>query len=120
MYYWVLTANGTVVSNITVSRVTNLEAQIYEKKEGITTLDKAIQERLNDKSHVISEGGKGESKNWSEHPFNCNPDIQEEFSHVISNEEVAEADDDFSPDVYDDTYLSMELAFPKRGESEPQ
>ena len=50
---------------MTVSRVTNLEAQDNENKERITALDKAIQERLKDKSHVIVEGGKGKQKDWS-------------------------------------------------------
>ena len=75
-------------------------------------MDKAIQERLNGEAHVIVEGGKGKPKDLSEHPLYRDRDFQEEFSHVISNEEVAEADDDCSPDVYDDTYLIMDLAPP--------
>ena len=58
---------------------------------------------------------KGEPKDWSEHPFDRDPDFQEELIHILSNEDVAEADYDYSPDVYDDTYLSMELALPKMG-----
>ena len=83
-------------------------------------MDQVIQEHLNDESHVIIEGGKGKPKDWSEHPFDCNPDFQEEFSHVFSNEEVAEADDDFSPDVYDEIYISIHLDLPKIMEPEPQ
>ena len=98
-----------------VSRVTNIEAQTYKNKVSITALDKAVQERLNDKSHIIVEGGKDNLKNWSEHPFNCDPDFQEEFRYIISDEEVVEADYYLSPGFYEDTYLSMELAFPKRG-----
>ena len=107
MYYWVLTANGTVVSRTTVSRVTNLEAQTDNKKARITTLDKAIQERLNEEDRVIVEGGKGEPKDWSEHSFDRGPDYQEKFSHIVSNEEVAESDDDLLPDLYDKTYPSI-------------
>ena len=66
-------------------------------------MDKAIQEHLNDKSHVIIEGGKGKPDNWSEHPFDRDPDFQEEFVHDVSNEEAAEAYDNFLPYVYDDT-----------------
>ena len=64
------------------------------------------QERLNDKSHVIVKRGKGEPKNWSKYPFICDLDFQEEFSHVISNGEVAEAEYDFLLNVYDKTHLS--------------
>ena len=41
--------------------------------------------------------------------------LRRKFSHVVSNDKVAEADNYFSPDVYDDTYLTMELALPNRG-----
>ena len=47
---------------MTVSRVTNLEAQDNENKERITALDKAIQERLKEKSHVIVEGVRASRK----------------------------------------------------------
>ena len=104
----------------TVSRVTNFEAQIDRNKASITTLDKAIQERLNNKFHFIVEGGKGNQKSCSKHHFDRDPDFQEEFSHIVSTEEFAEDDNDFSADVYDNNYLSMELAHPKRGEQEPK
>ena len=120
MPYWVLTVNVTVLSRTTVFRVTNIEAQTDENKSSITALDKAIQEFLNDKAHIIVEGGKGEPRDWSEHPFDKDPGFQEEFIHVVSNEEVAEADDYLFPDVYDDTYLSMELDLTKRGGPKPQ
>ena len=48
---------------------------------------------------------QGKPKDWSEHPFDSKPDFQEEFSYVVSNEEVSEVDCDFSTDVYDNTYL---------------
>ena len=102
-----------------VSRVINVEAQNDENKTRITALDKAIQEKRNGKAHVIVEGGKGEPKDWSEHLFDSDPDFQEEFSHVVSNEEVSEADDNFLTYVYDETYLSMDLSLPKRGEPDP-
>ena len=113
-----ITANGTVVSRTTVSRVANIEDQTDEKKERITALDKVIQERLNYESHVVVKGG-GEPKDWSEHPFDRDSDFKEEFSHFVSNNEVAEADNEILTDVYNDTYLIMDLAFPKRGELDP-
>ena len=71
---------------MTAPRVTTIEAQTGKNKKRTTPLDKAIQECVNDKAHVIVEGGKGDPKDWSEHPFDIDPDFQEEFSHVISNE----------------------------------
>ena len=61
---------------MTVSRITNPEAQNDKKKARITALDKSIQERLNDKAHVIVERGKGDPKFWIEHPFDHNPDFR--------------------------------------------
>ena len=119
MFYWILTENEMVVSRKTVSRVTNLESQTHENKAIITALDKETQERLNDEAHIIVEGSKGEQKDWSEHPFDSNPNFHEESIHIVSNEEVAEDDNEFLPDVYDDTQLSMELDLPKRGQPEP-
>ena len=59
MSYWVLIANGIVVSRTTVSRVTNLKSQTDENKARIAAFYKAIQERLNKKAQVIVEGVKG-------------------------------------------------------------
>ena len=36
-----------------------------------------------------------------------------EFDGIINNSNVPEADAYFTPDVFDDTYLSMELAIPR-------
>ena len=107
--YWVITANGTVLSRTNVSRVTDIEVQTDENKARITALDKAIQERFNDEDHLIVKGGKGQPKDWSEQPFYRDSNFQKEFSLVLSNDEVSEADKDFYPDIYDDTYLIVEL-----------
>ena len=95
MSFWFLTENGMVVSRTTASRVTNLEAQTDKNKARITALDKAIQKCLIDKAHIIIEEVKGDPKDWSEQHFDRYPDFQEEFSHVVSNDKVAEADNDF-------------------------
>ena len=46
------------------------------------------------------------------HPFNDDPDLQEEFYQVTNNPEVKDDDDIFTPYTYD-TYLNMELALPQ-------
>ena len=43
----------------------------------------------------------------------------EEFRGVISDNEVKDADETFTPDVYD-TYLNMELAIPQGDSLEPR
>ena len=37
---------------------------------------------------------------------------QEEFDNVVNDPIVPEADDSFTPDVFGDTYVNMELAIP--------
>jgi len=37
-------------------------------------------------------------------------DFQEEFSNIVSNDDIKEADKEFTPEVFNDTYLNMELA----------
>ena len=81
--------------------------------------DKEIKQHLNSEAHIIVEGGKGEPNDFSEHPFDCGPDFQEEFDHIVSNKEFTEAGYDFCPYVYYNTCLNMESTLPKRGEPEP-
>ena len=41
------------------------------------------------------------------------PNFMEEFQRVIDNEEVPEADAEFTPNVLDDTYMNMEVGVPR-------
>lgn len=42
-------------------------------------------------------------------------EFQDEFEGVVSDPSLPEADELFTPDVYDNTYLNMELALPRSG-----
>ena len=42
-------------------------------------------------------------------------DFQEEFNKIVSDDNIKEADSTFTPEVFDDTYLNMELALPRDG-----
>ena len=66
----------------------------------------------------LREGGGGggggvQPFDWSDHPFDNDPDFINEFQTVISNKEIKEADEEFTPDTFDDRYLKMELTLPK-------
>ena len=119
MSYWVLTINSTVIARTTVQRVTSLEMQQGHMKERTQAFDEAIRAKLKDSDHVILEGGKTQPHDWTDHPFEDDPDFTEEFHGVISDNEVKEADETFTPDVYD-TYLNMELAIPQGDSLEPR
>ena len=53
-----------------------------------------------------------ELSNQPEKFMEFDEDFQEEFSNIVSNDDIKEADDEFTPEVFDDTYLNMELAIP--------
>ena len=120
MSYWVLTQKGNIISRTTVSRVTNLEMQIDSTKSRLQEFDTAITDRLNDEAHIIIEGGKSQPYDWSDHPFDEDIDFVEEFHSVVSNSEIKEADEEFTPDTYDDRYLNIELSVPRGDNPNPQ
>ena len=119
MSYWVLTINCTVIARMTVQRVTSLEMQATHMKERTQAFDEAMKAKIKDSEHTILEGSKTQPYDWNDHPFEEDPDFAEEFHEVISNNELKEADDAFTPDVYD-MYLNMELAIPQGDSLEPR
>ena len=120
MSYWVLTQKGNIISHTTSSQVTNLETQVDCTKSRLQEFDTAITDRLNDEAHIIIEGGKSQPYDWSDHPFNDDFDFIDEFQSVVSNNEIKEADEEFTDDTYDDRYLNMELAVPRGDNPNPQ
>ena len=119
MSFWVLTPSYRVVSRTSVQRITNLELQEETNKSRMTAFGNAVKEYLRDYNHVLNDGGTAEPNDWSTHPFEDDPDFQEEFEDVVSNPGVKEADDLFTPDTYDQ-YLQMELALPQGDSLEPR
>ena len=48
------------------------------------------------------------------------PDFIAEFKDVVSNDEIKDAEETFTPESLDDTYLNMELAVPRGLDAQPQ
>ena len=119
MSYWVLTVNCTIIARTTVQRITSLEMQTSHMMERTRAFDEATKDKIKDSEHVLLHGGKTQPHDWNDHPFGEDPDFVQEFNEVVSNDEVKEADDAFTPDVYD-TYLNMELAIPQGDSLEPR
>ena len=115
MSYWVLTQNGTVISRTTVQRITNLEKQTDEVKASITEYDVEISRRFKEEEDLNYDGAKPNPQDWAEYLEN-DPDFQAEFDNIVNDPKVPEADEGFTPDVFDDTYLNMELAVPRDGD----
>jgi hypothetical protein len=113
MCYDVLTQKGTVVSRSTVQRVTDLERTTTSTKDIFAQFDLAISNKLK----LVDRGYSGDKPNpedWSD-LLEEDDDFREEFQNIYSDKSIPEADD-FTPEVLDDTYLSMELALPRDDE----
>ena len=115
MSFWVIASNGSVMSRTTVQRVTNLELQIEENKAKCTTFTATLTERLggNDLVPLDENGHMNIPDDWDDPAFN--QEFVEEYGRTVNDPSIKEADDDFTPDTFDDTYLNMELALPRDG-----
>jgi len=114
MCYNILTQNGTVISRSTVQRVTNLELQERSVTETFVKFDAEIHRRLkaDDRGY---DGSKPNPKDWAD-MLDEDPDFKEEFDRLFSDISIPEADE-YTPEVLEDTYLNMEVALPKDGDS---
>lgn len=114
MSYWILTKTGARISRTTVQRVTNLEAEVDENKQLFQEFDNEVTRRLRD-GDMPAEGDKPNPEDWAD-MFEHDEDFQREFDRVVNSKDVPEAEDNFTPDMFDDTYLHMELALPRDGD----
>ena len=114
MSYWLLTKTGSVISRTTVQRVTNLKLQTSDVKTKCNEFDADTSRQLKDEDFPL-EGSKPNPEDWAEF-INHDSDFQEEFNRIFSSEEIPEADETFTPDMYDETYLRMDLALPINGD----
>jgi hypothetical protein len=112
MSYWILTIKGTVISRTTVQRVTALEKESDKVKATPIEFDSEISRRFKEEEDLTYDGAKPNPENWSEY-LQYNPDFQEEFNNIVNDPGISEADKDFTPDVFDNTYLNKELAKPR-------
>jgi hypothetical protein len=86
-----------------------------EVKANCKDHDQRVVERLKDENHVIPQDGGLQLQDWNEFPVEEDPEFIEEFQNVVSDPEIPEEDENFSPKAFDDTYLNMEIALPRGG-----
>ena len=117
MSVWVLTSGCQVLSRTTVQRVTNLELQTQDMAERCREYNQAVASRLDDPDYQDPDGnGKTNPRDW-EKEFEFDDAFHEEFFKVlVSDDKLPEADEQFTPDIDDDTYLNMERALPVMAE----
>ena len=103
MSLWVLASNAKVPSRTTVQRVTNVELQFDENKTKCDAFSTAITERLGG-NDLIPIGDNGEvviPDGWDDPDLINN--FVEELGKTINDPSTREADQDFTPDFFDDT-----------------
>ena len=119
MSYWVLTIAGRVISRTTVQRITNLELGTNETKERCKEYNDRIKALLHDDNHVVHGDGERQLQDWDEYTDVQDEAFNDEFNSAVSDEKIKDADADFTPDVFDDTYLNKEIAIARgAGDSE--
>jgi hypothetical protein len=95
--------------------VTNLELQTQDIVDRGKAFDTAIMPRLGDPDfHPPGGDGKICQMDW-ETDTGFDDEFHEEFEKVISDDSLLEANQTFTPDIFDDTYVNIELALPRVG-----
>ena len=110
MSFWILTSHGKIISRTTVQRVTNLEMTTTEVKQRRQEYDERIKEIMNDANHVVHEDNERQLQDWDDYTEDNDEDFAKEFGEPVSDSKISEADDDFTPDTFNDTYLNKEVA----------
>ena len=111
MSYWVLPSSSIPITRTTVQRVTNLEAQTDKYKRIFDAYNKRIAEQFNEKFISANQEEHNRTKPTAEMWEDLAGDYKifnEEFSRVITNGDVPEADKEFSLNEFDN-YVNMEL-----------
>ena len=113
MTYHVLPASGIPVAAGTVQRVTYVEQQTDSVRQRMSEFNRYIQDKFKE-GRLAVDGDKPVLDDWAE-LLDDDEDFAAEFNRLFDNPDVAEADDSFDPDAFDQ-YLNMELAIDRGGE----
>ena len=101
-----------------VQRVTYLETYPNAIKQRLEVYDKAIKERFHDKYTEEAFAGPNSAnltmEMWAKLAED-DEDFQSEFNKSFDNPAVKEADEELTPDVYDN-YVNMELTLDRGGD----
>jgi hypothetical protein len=95
----------------TVQRITNLEKETDKIKANINEFEIETSRQFKEEQDRLM-CAKPNPEDWSEHLEN-DPDFQEEIDNIINNPKVPEAHEDFTPAVFDDVCVNMEMATPR-------
>ena len=100
--------------------MTTLELKEEANRKHEDAFNTLIKDLLWDTAHVIIDGARNQPQDWTAYLLEDDIYFHDEFNNVVSNGEVEEADQPFTPDVYNEMYLRMELALPQGDSLEPR
>ena len=83
MSYWILTAQGTVISRTTVQLITHLESQTADNKERFCLFNLSIHELFKDEI-IVTEGANQNPASWEE-IIGDDPGFEKEYQCIISD-----------------------------------
>ena len=91
--------------------ITNLESEISENQLMLLDFDKDIKRRIKNDDFSVDGDLPGPVK-WAD-MLEDDEDFREEFDIIYQDKYIPEADDVFTPEIMDDTYMNMEFALPQ-------
>jgi hypothetical protein len=95
-----------------------LELEVDGNKVLFKEFDQEVRRLLGKEEPQQDIGDKSSPEDWAE-LMEFDEGLQEEFSNIVSNDYIKDADKNFTPEVFNDTYLNMELALPSGDGAEP-
>ena len=95
MSYWILTANGYVISQTTVQIVTNLESEISENQLMFLGFEEDIKRCIKNNDFPV-DGDLPDPVKWVD-MLEEDDDFREEFDRIYQDKDIPEADDVFTP-----------------------
>ena len=126
MSYWIVTVSGSIISCVTVQRLTEDEKRTYEYKRRMTEFDEHLEKRL-DILGSDSSSMPSEIPDWNRLSLDeDDPSFDEDFNKIINNDDIPEADEESGPreekdektssssssSIFD-PYLHMEVGLPR-------
>ncbi len=93
-----------------MQQTTSLELGTTEVRERCTQYIERIKDLLNDANHLIQGEGVRQLQDWDDYTLDEDEDFANKLNNAISDSQISEADDTFTPEVFDDTYLQKEIA----------
>ena len=126
MSYWIITVSGSIISCVTVQRLTEDEKQTDEYRKRMSEFDERLETRLDVLGSDHARMPKNDSPDWNRLSLDENDkSFDEDFHKIINDESIPESDEESYSDKRDekvlesfssghfDPYLHMEVGLPR-------